>query len=265
MPSSIKDRFTVDWEPFFFFTKSQKYYFETQYEPLNEDTLRESRYTVNLTERKSQETRQGLNKWKPTKDYVGNNIQNPLSIKSRIVNKVYFGGKKYPGNVDNSTYSGNEWIPTNLELSEQDRKNAMSIGWDGVSDYAYWYFNDRKKKSWHNHEHDAEMGFGHQTKEKPRQIPYPYGRNKRCVWKISTKSFPGAHFATFPPELVETPIKACCPPNGIVLDPFMGRGTVALVALKLARNFVGIELNEEYIKMAETRIRPYLEQTKLTV
>lgn len=80
------------------------------------------------------------------------------------------------------------------------------------------------------------------------------GRNKRATWSISTVSFHGAHFATFPPKLVETPIKAGCPEGGIVLDPFIGSGTTAVVSQKLNRNWVGIELNPEYTKLAEERI-----------
>ena len=81
------------------------------------------------------------------------------------------------------------------------------------------------------------------------------GRNKRCVWKIPTKPFKGAHFAVFPEQLIETPIKAGCPEGGIMLDPFMGAGTTAVVALKLNRQYVGIELNPNYIKIAEERIK----------
>ena len=80
------------------------------------------------------------------------------------------------------------------------------------------------------------------------------GRNKRSVWSINTKPFKGAHFAVFPEELIETPIKAGCPENGIVMDIFMGSGTTAIVAKRLNRNYIGIELNPEYIKIAENRI-----------
>jgi DNA modification methylase len=89
------------------------------------------------------------------------------------------------------------------------------------------------------------------------------GRKKRDVWWITTKPFKGAHFATFPPDLVETPINAGCPENGIVLDPFMGSGTTALVAKKLGKNYIGIELNPEYIKIAEARINSVQEKLKL--
>jgi len=79
-------------------------------------------------------------------------------------------------------------------------------------------------------------------------------RNKRSVWTITTKPYSGAHFATFPQDLIEPCIKAGCPPNGIVLDPFMGAGTTAVVARKLGRNYIGMELNQEYINIAEQRI-----------
>jgi len=78
--------------------------------------------------------------------------------------------------------------------------------------------------------------------------------NKRSVWTVTTKPFADAHFATFPEDLIVDMIKAGCPEGGIVLDPFMGAGTTALVARKLNRQYVGFELNPEYIKIAEKRI-----------
>jgi site-specific DNA-methyltransferase (adenine-specific) len=81
------------------------------------------------------------------------------------------------------------------------------------------------------------------------------GRNKRSVWTIGTTAFAGNHFAVFPPRLIETPVLAGCPPNGIVLDPFIGSGTTAEVAKKLNRNFIGIEINPEYVKLARNRIK----------
>ncbi|MCL2246780.1 MAG: site-specific DNA-methyltransferase, partial [Lentimicrobiaceae bacterium] len=75
-------------------------------------------------------------------------------------------------------------------------------------------------------------------------------RNRRSVWTVPTKGFKGAHFATFPPDLIRTCIEAGCPPDGVVLDPFMGAGTTAVVAKELGRNYVGIELNREYVRIA---------------
>ena len=80
-------------------------------------------------------------------------------------------------------------------------------------------------------------------------------RNKRSVWRITTKPFKEAHFATFPEDLIVPMVKAGCPEKGIVLDPFFGAGTTAMVSQKLRRNYLGIELNAEYIKIAENRLR----------
>lgn len=79
-------------------------------------------------------------------------------------------------------------------------------------------------------------------------------RNKRSVWTVPTQPFKEAHFATFPPELIDPCIKAGCPAGGTVLDPFGGAGTTGLVADRLQRNAILIELNPEYAAMAERRI-----------
>jgi DNA modification methylase len=79
-------------------------------------------------------------------------------------------------------------------------------------------------------------------------------RNKRDVWTVSTKPYRGAHFATFPEELIEPCILAGCPAEGIVVDPFIGSGTTGRVAKRNGREFIGIELNPDYIKLATQRI-----------
>jgi DNA modification methylase len=82
--------------------------------------------------------------------------------------------------------------------------------------------------------------------------------NKKSVWTVTPKPFKEAHFAVYPPELISDPIKAGCPEGGIVLDPFFGAGTTGVVASKLGRNFIGIELNEKYIQIAEKRLQKEL-------
>ena len=79
-------------------------------------------------------------------------------------------------------------------------------------------------------------------------------RNKRDVWAVRPSHYKGAHFATFPEELVYPMLVAGCPKDGVVLDPFMGSGTVGVVAKKNHRNYVGCELNSEYVSIAERRI-----------
>jgi len=83
---------------------------------------------------------------------------------------------------------------------------------------------------------------------------YHLTRNKRDVWVVTTQPFKGAHFATFPPELIRPCILAGCPVGGIVLDPFFGAGTTGLVAIQEGRDYIGIELNPEYVEIAEKRL-----------
>ena len=197
MPSSIKDRFTVDFEYLFFFSKSRSYYSEQQFEPHKEKYFK--RYNYNFC---------GV------------------------------PGSAYP-NEKRDNLRPNKWTPN------------------------------------------------------------PKGRNKRSVWSIPLQASPIAHFATYPEKLVETPIKSGCPElvcrkcnspiekifkresnkvrfegytdckcnagfkPGIVLDPFLGSGTTALVALKLNKHFSGIEINPDYIKIAKKRIKPFLNQARL--
>jgi len=160
MPQSVKDRFTVDFEPVFFFVVSRKYYFEQQFEPFQESTYQRINYAFN-----------------PSK-----------------------------GDIQGAVKSSGQ-----RKFAEHLKQGLLN------------------------------------------------GRNKRCVWSINTQPFKDAHFAVMPEKLVEPMIKAGCPKEigfkpGIVLDPFMGAGTVAVVAKKLGRDYIGIELNPEYIKIAEKRI-----------
>ena len=79
-------------------------------------------------------------------------------------------------------------------------------------------------------------------------------RRKRDVWSVPTKSFPGAHFATFPEKLIEPCVMAGCPEEGIVLDIFSGAGTTGMVALRHNRKYVGIEINPDYVELSRNRI-----------
>lgn len=84
---------------------------------------------------------------------------------------------------------------------------------------------------------------------------HPLGRNKRSVWTVATQPYSEAHFATFPPKLIEPCILAGCPSGGLVLDPFAGSGTTLAVAQQLGRRAIGIELNSEYIALIHNRIK----------
>lgn len=89
-----------------------------------------------------------------------------------------------------------------------------------------------------------------------RAVGSPSGRNCRSVWTIPTQPYRGAHFATFPQRLVEPCILAGSREGDVILDPFMGSGTVGVVARRIGRKFVGVELKSDYIKLALERISP---------
>jgi site-specific DNA-methyltransferase (adenine-specific) len=160
MPQSATDRFTVDFEPIFFFTQSKEYYFEQQFEEYTEP----------------------LDRW---------------------------GGCYTDGNVPGSKFYKTE------KQSDQEQL----------------------------------------TKRARNFRPNDKGRNMRTTWDINTEPYKDAHFAVYPEKLVERMIKAGCPENGLVLDPFMGAGTTGLVAKKINRHYLGFELNPEYKEMAENRIK----------
>ena len=87
-----------------------------------------------------------------------------------------------------------------------------------------------------------------------RDIGTGVTRNKRDVWTVATAPFKEAHFATFPPKLIEPCILAGSKPGDIVLDPFAGSGTTGVVALWHKRDFIGIELNPDYITLINKRL-----------
>lgn len=109
-----------------------------------------------------------------------------------------------------------------------------------------------KECAWVGNRENAQSGL---AKGKWNEDGNISGRNKRSVWTVTTKSFGEAHFATFPEKLIEPCVLAGCPEGGIILDPFFGAGTTGLVAYKNRRDYIGIELNPDYIGMSERRIQ----------
>jgi len=129
---------------------------------------------------------------------------------------------------------------------------------------AKYYFDNEAIKEDAKWSSDKRAGEGRLTYDGKRQGQDGTGqeafvsivdkRNRRSVWTIPTKPFRGAHFAVMPETLVEPCILAGSQPNDTILDPFTGSGTVACVALRHGRNFIGTELNPEYINIAQQRI-----------
>lgn len=150
LPSSVTDRFTVDYEKIFFFVKNSRYQFNQQFEPYADSTFNRYRY--------------------------------PMT--------------------------------SNGKCEEFQRISGSPKGIKKIN---------------------------------------PNGRNMRCVWRISSGHNKEKHYAMYPERLVEVPILAGSPEKGIVLDPFMGAGTTAVVAKRLKRNFIGFDANSEYVDIANGR------------
>lgn len=201
LPCSADDRFTVDYENFFFFVKN------------NKDLYWLHEKTGEIVYKK------------------------PGGIKGEE-------GVDWEWEVkeDGHTFKKSLWISRDYYFEQQFEPYTGPLNrWGGPR------FKKDGGCSW-------DEGTGQSTC-RPRDIrPDERGRNMRTTWSVNTEGFKGAHFAVYPPSLLERPIKACCPPGGLVLDPFMGSGTTAVVARSLGRDFVGIELNPEYIRLAYERI-----------
>jgi len=142
-----------------------------------------------------------------------------------------------------------------------------------LSKKSHYYFDneaikeDAKWERWGNQtvikeQQGTASWIGSKTKE---ELAAMGKKNKRSVWTVNTKGYKGAHFAVYPKKLIEPCILAGCPEGGTVLDPFTGSGTTAVVALENNRKFVGTELNPEYIKIAENRIKEEIPTTLASV
>lgn len=146
--------------------------------------------------------------------------------------------------------------------------------------HEYIFLLSKKSHYYYDHEAIKEAAVTAPTSRDKEgegyQADYPHGprfskgervwgadgkKNKRSVWTVNTRGYKGAHFAVYPKNLILPCILAGCPEGGTVLDPFTGSGTTAVVALENKRNFVGTELNPEYIQLAENRIKEEIPST----
>lgn len=223
MPEPVKDRCVKSNEYIFLMSKSPKYYFD--YEAIMEPCADQTRKNYQSGSRSN-----GINK---------DRNDNDLSERSKTwqpKKMPKFGGNKY-GNSDDKhfqTYSGKEWKPrTNNVQYDGQQPNTMHLR----REQGYAQASGQRD--------NPGGGYGANA----------FVRNKRDVWSVNTKPDNVAHFATYPEKLIEPCILAGCPKNGIVLDPFMGSGTTAKVAQRFGRHYVGFELNPEYIKIAERKLR----------
>lgn len=126
------------------------------------------------------------------------------------------------------------------ERQKPESLERMKTGWAG-----------NKKRDWPG---QAQNNFDRYMGKTAEEIANMKGANKRSVWSITTNSYTEAHFATFPEDLIKPCVLAGCVEKGIVLDPFFGAGTTGVVCKTYNREYIGIELNPQYIKIAEQRL-----------
>lgn len=194
----------------------------------------------------------------------------PTSVKDRFGNKwehilLFVKNKRYYFNLDSvrKPLEGN-YDPFNLRVRDVSKGKIASHQYKATEEEIIKY------KTKYKGVNAVSLNDRKAYERKILGVPHdlancnPLGGNPGDHWDITTKSHPFAHFAVYPEQLCEIPLKAGCPIGGIVLDPFFGSGTTGVVALKQNKQFIGIELNQEYIKIAESRLKPYLTQTKLS-
>lgn len=253
MPMSVRDRLTNGYEFIFHFVKSQKYYY-------NLDAIREplaNPMRPNLDGGSA--TQQGIPRTP---------VKYQKRMDARRVMKRYQG--KFSGAGESSEALAKQTLRTRGFGSPRARNERDEKGKYGQSELAKQTLRTRGHSGYHDKEGNLLVN--------------PFGKNPGDVWKIPTHPFPEAHFAVFPMAICWKPILSSCPPNGIVLDPFGGSGTVALATKILninnkmpkrddlvkilsnfkdgvkplscaaERNWIILEMSKEYCAIAEKRL-----------
>jgi len=234
MPSSVKDRFSNTYEFVYMFSKNQRYFFDLDSvrEPLAKESFDRYKYPFNAfgdglesgqISRKNPTKRINLTKHDQAVGRIGD-----FSYTDPLHTKENHPLGKNPGDV--------------IEAGAETRTMGAIIGSGGGVKIP-------GGKGWTGH----PKGGGAACQKDPRWCPSE-GKNPGDFFEINTQPFPEAHFAVFPEKLCEKPIKAGCPEDGIVLDPFAGAGTALYVAKQLRRRFIGIDIKQEYCDMAEKRL-----------
>jgi site-specific DNA-methyltransferase (cytosine-N4-specific) len=216
MPSSVKDRFSNCWEYLFLFSKSKKYYFDL-------DAVREKHKWINEKGKR-----------------IGSDT---IGQGSKLIKHDLAVGRKFGSYSDPlHTKSLNPLGKNPGDVIRGDKGGKIEVSGDWLEEVC-----PQCRRKYRRH-------FGVQS-GKTVFIPCSeLGSNPGDFWSITTQPFKEAHFAVFPEKLCERPILAGCPKSGIVLDPFCGSGTALVVAKRLGRNFIGIDIKLEYCEMARKRL-----------
>ena len=273
MPESVKDRCTKAHEYIFLLSKNKNYYYNNEAikEPAKDWGTRDRSKGKYHNEGTGLQPHSGLTKSYPTKNkrsvwtskhgkYVteeneathrqgihANRGQNLIEVRSKLPTQ-----KEFVEFLRSKTNAKVLAENTDIPLTKIEHWFRFDN-----SGFAYPTIEDWKKVRKHIDDYDV-MDEGLTYFElKTDEVAVSDKKNKRSVWSITNKPYKGAHFATYPPDLIEPCILAGSEKGDIILDPFMGSGTTAMVAKSLGRDYIGCELHEDYGNLIQKRVQEY--------
>ena len=273
MPESVRDRCTKAHEYIFLFSKNRKYFYNNEAikEPAKDWGTRDRSKGKYHNKGTGLQPHSGLTKSYPTKNkrsvwtskhgkYVteeneathrqgihANRGQNLIEVRSKLPTQ-----KKFVEFLRSKTNAKVLAENTDIPLTKIEHWFRFDN-----SGFAYPTIEDWKKVREHIDDYDV-MDEGLTYFElKTDEVAVSDKKNKRSVWSITNKPYKGAHFATYPPDLIEPCILAGSEKGDIILDPFMGSGTTAMVAKSLGRDYIGCELHEDYGNLIQKRVQEY--------
>jgi DNA modification methylase len=278
MPDSVKDRFTKKHEYFFFMVKSEKYYFDL-------DSIRDSIKRVSIERYKYKFTGQeggNSNNFKGNKSHLI-----PQSKYQNIdIEKEHRQGMHQ--NRGQNVIQKRPNLPTHKEfvtfIKKRIKMNVLTESVDiPKTTIEHWFRNDEKGFAYPSIEHwelikDYFDNWDEEFELMNYNMTYVIienddinknenkGKNPGDIsdfWDVPTKPNRESHYAQYSDDLIKKPILAGCPEGGIIYDPFMGSGSTAEACLRANRKFIGSEMSEEYIAIANKRLKPLLNQTTL--
>jgi len=236
MPSSVKDRLTTTTERVFHFVKSPKYYYDL-------DAIRQPHQSS------------------------PQHLKNSRKGKSKFDDNVFFGSPrghswrstdghplgKNPGDVFQSDRE--PYLKNNPHVMRKKSQEYLALDPSKPSDLSHPMGKNPGDVIKIGMHHGSSLTKGRATHYKGQKIESCLsGSNPGDFWAINTKPFKGAHFAVFPDTLIEPIIKSSCQKNGVVLDPMCGSGTTLIVAKRLGRNYLGCDINPNYVEMTKKRL-----------
>lgn len=267
MPESITDRFSKKHEYFFFMTKSEKYYFNLDAirDKVKSDSLK--RYEYNFSGNKGDVDRSMIGYSKGSKKHLKGEAPQYSVLDKNFRNQI----------VEIRDLPEHEELRKYLSKARKFKNITIQQIEDIFKSQAphHWFEKNGSypsKEDWIKLKEILEFDDTYDVKMTEIELKsgikqnHPKGKNPGDVsdfWDIPTKGSTNQHYASYNENLLKKPVLAGCPEEGIIYDPFIGTGSTADVALRTNRMFIGSEMSADYIKIAESRIKPYLLQKTL--